>query len=180
MLKCGHPSCHTCFPVFFKINPKCNYCRMPGQIEEKMTQNNERLFRSKSLTAEMYENAVIRCLNAECKLEFSIDEINTHEFFECRIDLLSVRRKVATTRAIITKCTNMRFSVRFFNSTAQLAIWRTVPKYSSIALRLYLNAAYWNLRAVPFPVFQSCRITTMETLSYHSMWHESFDLSILV
>ena len=81
MLNCGHPSCHSCFPVFFKMNPICNYCRMPVDIINVMTLNDDRLFRPKSLTAEMYEDAVIRCSNTGCKLEFSIDEINKHEIF---------------------------------------------------------------------------------------------------
>ena len=56
---------------------------MPVDIEDVMTFKDDRLFRPESLTAKIYEDAIIRCSNKACKLEFSIDEINTHEFCEC-------------------------------------------------------------------------------------------------
>ena len=48
---------------------------MQMKIEKLITLNDDRLFRPKLLTAEMYEDAVIRC-SIITKTKFSIDEIN--------------------------------------------------------------------------------------------------------
>ena len=55
VFKCGHPSCHRCFLESFKCNEWCNYCKILVQIEDILTFNDDRLFRLKSLTAQMYE-----------------------------------------------------------------------------------------------------------------------------
>ena len=83
VFKWWHPSCHCCFYESFKCNEWCNYCKIPVQIKDILTFNDDRLFRPKSLTAQMYEEAEIQCTNTECKLKFNIDEINIHEFFVC-------------------------------------------------------------------------------------------------
>ena len=61
---------------------------MPVDIVDVMTLNNDRLFRPQSMPAEMYEDAVIRCSNTGCNLEFSIDEIKKHEFFDCPYQII--------------------------------------------------------------------------------------------
>ena len=83
VFKCGHPTCHRCFPEFFKRSPKCNYCRTPVQIEEVLTFAIDRQMRPGSLTAKMYYDAMIHCTNIGCKLEFNINEINNHEYLKC-------------------------------------------------------------------------------------------------
>ena len=82
VFKWGHPACHRCFLESFKCNEWCNYCKIPVQIEDILTLNDDRLLRPKSLTAQMYEEAEIQCTNIRCQLTFNIDEINIHEFFD--------------------------------------------------------------------------------------------------
>ena len=55
VLKCGHPSCHRCFPESFRRSLKCNNCRAPVQIEDVMTLTDDRIKRPGSLTAKMYD-----------------------------------------------------------------------------------------------------------------------------
>ena len=83
VFKCGHPSCHRCFPKSFKCNEWCNYCKIPVQIEDILTLNNDRLLRLKLLTAQMYVESEIQRTNTGSKLKFNIDEINKHEVFDC-------------------------------------------------------------------------------------------------
>ena len=90
VFKCGHLSCHHCFPESFKCNEWCNYCKIPVKIEDILTLTDDRLLRPKSLTAQMYEEAEIQCTNIGCKLKFNIDEINKHEFSTARIESLTL------------------------------------------------------------------------------------------
>ena len=147
VFKCGHLSCHHCFPESFKWNQMCNYCRMPVHIKEVMTLNNDRLSRPNSLVDQMYEDLDIQCTNIGCKLQFGIDEINKHVFLTARIESFSVRLKTATTKIILIKYTSTHFSLRFSNFTAEPAMEPTAPKYSSIAVLSCSNDAYWNMLA---------------------------------
>ena len=81
VFKCGHLSFHHCFPESFKLNQICNYFRMPVQIKEVLTLNDDRLSHPNSLVDQIYEDLDIQCTNIGCKLQFRIDEINKHEFF---------------------------------------------------------------------------------------------------
>ena len=76
VLKCGHVSCHRFFLEWFKRTrePKCNYCRAPVVLEEVMTLHDDRLKRPGSLTANMYDVAIITCTNIGCTKEFNIDQ----------------------------------------------------------------------------------------------------------
>ena len=83
MFNCGHLSCQHCIVESFKWNQICNYCRMPSQIKEVVTLNDDRLYRPNSLVNKMYEDLDIQCTNIGCKLQFGIDKINKHKFFDC-------------------------------------------------------------------------------------------------
>lgn len=85
VLKCGHVSCHRCFPEWLKRTrePKCSYCRAPVVLDDVMTLHDDRLKRPGSLTAKMYDVAMISCTNIGCTKEFNIDQINNHEFHDC-------------------------------------------------------------------------------------------------
>ena len=90
VLKCGHASCHCCFPEWFKRSreQKCNHCRAPVVLEDVMALHDDRLKRLGSLTAKMYDVAMITCTNIGCTKEFNIDQINNHEFFGCFFRLI--------------------------------------------------------------------------------------------
>ena len=85
VLKCGHVSCHRCFPEWFKRShePKCNYCLATVVLADVMTLHEDRLKRPGSLAAKMYDLAMITCTNFGCTKEFNIDQINNYEFFAC-------------------------------------------------------------------------------------------------
>ena len=74
-----------CFPEWFKRSqePKCNYCRAPVVLDDVMTLQDDRTRRPGSLTAKMYDMAMITCTNNGCTKEFNINEINNHEFMDC-------------------------------------------------------------------------------------------------
>ena len=85
VLKCGHVSCHLCFPEWFKCSrdPKCKPCQSPVVLEEVMTLHDDRVKRPNSLASKLYDKAMITCTNIGCTKEFSVDQINNHEFYEC-------------------------------------------------------------------------------------------------
>ena len=85
VFKCGHVSCHRCFPDWFKRSrkPKCISCKSPVILEEVMTLHDDRLKRPGTLASTMYDMAIITCTNIGCNTEFSFDQINNHEFHEC-------------------------------------------------------------------------------------------------
>ena len=61
VLKCGHVFCHRCFPEWIRRTrePKCSYCRAPVVLDKVMTLHDDRLKRPCSLTAKMYDVAMI-------------------------------------------------------------------------------------------------------------------------
>ena len=85
VLKCGHVSCHICFPEWFKRSrqPKCTTCLRPVVLEEVMTLSDDRLKRPGSLPSKMYDMAMITCTNIGCNKEFNVEQKNNHEFHEC-------------------------------------------------------------------------------------------------
>ena len=93
VFKCGQFSCYHCFPESFKLNQICNYCRMPVQIKEVLTLNDDQLSRPNSLVDQMYEDLDIQCTNIGCKLQFGIDKINKHEFFDCQYRIIKCPAK---------------------------------------------------------------------------------------
>ena len=85
VLKCGHVSCHRCFPEWYKSSRhlKCIYCQAPVILEEVMTLHDDHLKRPGSIAWKMYDLAMITCTNNGCNKEFSFAQINNHEFYEC-------------------------------------------------------------------------------------------------
>ena len=90
VLKCGHVSSHRCFPEWFKSSrePKCNYCRAQVVHEDVMTLHDYRIKRPGSITAKMYDVAMITCSNIGCTKEFKINQINNHEFYDCQFRII--------------------------------------------------------------------------------------------
>ena len=80
VLKCGYVSSYRCFPEWFKHSrePNLNYSRATVVLEDVMTLHNERLKRPSSLTAKMYDLAMMMCNNIRCTKKFNIDQINNH------------------------------------------------------------------------------------------------------
>ena len=108
-----------------------------------MTLYYDRWYYPQLLTLKMYEDSTIQCTIIGCKQKFSIDEMNNHEFSTASTESFNDWWKAATTKTIPIKCSSTLFSAHFFNFTAQCAIERTAPKYSSITLRSCSNPAYW-------------------------------------
>ena len=103
VLKCGHPSCHRCFPESFRRSPKCNHCRAPVQIDDVMTLTDDRIKRHGLLTAKMYDQTVIQCTNNRCNREFTIDQINNHELFQCEFRFIKCPAKNCDYKNVPTK-----------------------------------------------------------------------------
>ena len=85
VLKCGYVSSYRCFPEWFKHSrePNLNYSRATVVLEDVMTLHNERLKRPSSLTAKMYDLAMMMCNNIRCTKKLNIDQMNNYEFYDC-------------------------------------------------------------------------------------------------
>ena len=93
----------------------------------------------------MYEKAEIQCTNTGFKLKLYINEIYTHEFFDCLYRIINCVAKVSYYTTILFKYKNKRLNVRFMNLTAERAMMLTTPKYYSKAVRSCWNGGYWNI-----------------------------------
>ena len=146
VLKCGHFSCHRCFPEWFKRShePKCNYCRAPVVLADVMTLHDDRLKRPGSLAAKMYELAMITCITSDpLKNSTSIKSTITSSS-PVLSELLSVRLSSVSIKTILTGCTSMHSSALSKPSTVRCAMVITAPKCLHITARQGYNAIWLN------------------------------------
>ena len=146
VLKCGHVSCHRCFPEWFKRTnkPKSNYCRAPVVLADVMTLHDDRLKRPGSFAAKMYDSAMITCTNYKCTKEFNIEQINNHEFLAVHFELLSVQLANVSIKTILTECTGMHSSAPSNPSIARCAMVITAPRCIHRTARQGSNAIWLN------------------------------------
>lgn len=122
------------FSSMFKNTPDMYLVQRRVDVVDVMTLNNDRLFRPKLLTAEMSEDAVIRCSNSKCKLKLSINEINKHKFVDFLYRII---------KCLATNCdqNNKHFQVhnhalqfpflKFYSVTCNIAYGAEVLEHSS-------------------------------------------------
>ena len=76
--------------------------------------HDDRLKRPNSLASKLYDKAMITCTNIGCSKEFSVDQMNNHEFYECPFRVVKAQLTSVFTRTLPMEYTSMHWNVHSY------------------------------------------------------------------